>query len=42
MHVILVIGLVAVALGALAGFAMVRARDFQAAAPRVSSTTDAP
>ncbi len=42
MHVILVIGLVAVALGALAGFAMVRGRDFQTSAPRVSSTTDAP
>jgi EmrB/QacA subfamily drug resistance transporter len=42
MHLILVIGTIAVALGAVAGFAMVRHRDFQTApAPSTSSTSTA-
>jgi hypothetical protein len=40
MHLILVIGTVAVALGAVAGFALVHHRDFQTApAPSTSPTT---
>jgi hypothetical protein len=43
MHVIIFLGFIAVALGAVFGFAMVRQRDFQAApTPTVAPTSPAP